>query len=372
MKIIHLVLGKANPDRMNGVNKVAHQHATHMTLLGHEVTLWGITGNLDQNFPPRIYQTKLFQSLSGRFFLSGALKRAIAGLEPGTVFHIHGALIPEFFLVSRLLRKRGISYIYTPHGAFNRVALHKNRWVKIIYIALIEKIMLRGAVKVHFPGESEFTHMDQVCPLSNKILIPNGQDFRDLEFDYRQLQPQAEPVFGFCGRLDSYYKGLDMLISAFAKYKSHHGNGQLWLIGDGPDRVKLEKQAHELNLGTEVLFTGSLFGQDKLNRIANMHAFFHPSRSEGSPTAVLEACGLGIPCVVSTATNVGSLVDRYQCGIHLTVNDVQHIMEAFFRCQDLFYSGELKPMGQRAAQMVKEQFDWQVIASRLIQAYRTA
>jgi len=42
MNIIHLVLGKANPNRMNGVNKVANQLATTMTNLNKEVELWGI------------------------------------------------------------------------------------------------------------------------------------------------------------------------------------------------------------------------------------------------------------------------------------------------------------------------------------------
>ena len=43
MKIIHLVLGKANPNRMNGVNKVAHYHAEYLHKLGHEVEIWGLT-----------------------------------------------------------------------------------------------------------------------------------------------------------------------------------------------------------------------------------------------------------------------------------------------------------------------------------------
>ena len=47
MKIIHAVLGKANPDRMNGVNKVAHQLAKTQQGMGHEVTVWGIASSLE-------------------------------------------------------------------------------------------------------------------------------------------------------------------------------------------------------------------------------------------------------------------------------------------------------------------------------------
>lgn len=369
MKIIHLVLGKANPDRMNGVNKVAHNHATYMTQLGNDVTLWGITDNPVYDFPDRNYKTILFAASSIKFKLNKDLEKALHTVETDTLFHIHGALIPAFFLVSRILRKRGIKYFYTPHGAFNQVALLKSRWIKFIYIKLLERTLLKGAKKVHFLGASEFSHIDSLLPLHNKLLIPNGQDMRELTFEYSQLQPKSEPVFGFCGRLDSYYKSLDMLMTAFANYKSKKGSGRFWIIGDGPDRIALESQVQQLGITEHVTFWGSMFGSEKLNYIANMDVFFHPSRSEGSPTAVLEASGLGIPCVVSTATNMGDVIEQYDAGIHLTTNDVQHITKAFFLTEELFYSGELKPMGERAIKMIRAEYDWKTIAGKLIEAY---
>jgi hypothetical protein len=38
MEIVHLILGKANPDRMNGVNKVVYQLATYQTIAKKKVT----------------------------------------------------------------------------------------------------------------------------------------------------------------------------------------------------------------------------------------------------------------------------------------------------------------------------------------------
>ncbi|MBK7805817.1 MAG: hypothetical protein IPJ51_05910 [Saprospiraceae bacterium] len=43
MEIIHIVLGKANPERMNGVNKVVFQLATKQAESGRNVSVWGIT-----------------------------------------------------------------------------------------------------------------------------------------------------------------------------------------------------------------------------------------------------------------------------------------------------------------------------------------
>jgi len=46
INIIHLVLGKANPQRMNGVNRVVHQLANTQAALGQSVTIWGIANDL--------------------------------------------------------------------------------------------------------------------------------------------------------------------------------------------------------------------------------------------------------------------------------------------------------------------------------------
>jgi hypothetical protein len=43
MEIIHIVLGKANPDRMNGVNKVVYQLATKQVEFGENVAVWGLS-----------------------------------------------------------------------------------------------------------------------------------------------------------------------------------------------------------------------------------------------------------------------------------------------------------------------------------------
>ena len=132
MKIIHLVLGKANPERMNGVNKVAYELASNQTKLGYDVMLWGIANSLKRNYPPRNFPTELFNQKSNKFQLDEKLKKAIKELPDDTVIHIHGAFIPEFYKVTRILKKMNIPYIYTPHGSLTEMAMTKNKWAKKI------------------------------------------------------------------------------------------------------------------------------------------------------------------------------------------------------------------------------------------------
>ena len=371
MKVIHLVLGKANPDRMNGVNKVAHHLATSQHELGVEVEIWGITKTPETAVYPRPFPTLLFRAQPFFRDLEPKLMHAISKQEKGTVFHIHGAFITDFYKVTRLLNDLKIPYVYTPHGAFNKVALEKNKWVKKVYINRFERHILRDAKKVQFLGQSEFDHISKIIRLQNKVVIPNGQDFGELNFEFHRMQRRHEPLFGFCGRLDTYYKGLDTLLDGFAGYCQHGGKGELWLIGDGPDRPKLEAQAKTLKITDRVSFMGARYGKDKLNRIANMDLFCHPSRSEGSPTAVLEAAALGIPVMVSTATNVGVQVEAAGCGIHLRQSNAKSIEKAFKTFSELYNTGDHHTMSDRAKKMVCENFNWKAISNRLIEIYQS-
>src|ERR1700759_820319 len=110
MEIIHVVLGKANPSRMNGVNKVVHELATRQQQMGERVTLWGITRFPKHDYPGRVYATRLFRAYRNPFRLDRALKEALAEKRRDTVFHLHGGFIPAFFSLAVALHERNIPY----------------------------------------------------------------------------------------------------------------------------------------------------------------------------------------------------------------------------------------------------------------------
>jgi glycosyltransferase involved in cell wall biosynthesis len=367
--VIHLILGKANPARMNGVNRVVHNQAEYLHRMGVSVEIWGITDTPNDPVADREVPTRLFQSQNLFRGLHPSLMKAMVQLPKNSVVHIHGAFIREFYMASRLLKELKIPYIYTPHGAFNEVALRKNKLIKKLYLRFYEKQILKDAQKIQFLGQSEFDHIGKLVDLSNKVIIPNGQNFEELTFDFEPVQRQLSPVFGFCGRLDIYYKALDVLIDGFAQYVHSGGRGELWLIGDSPERYKLEELVKHFRIEARVKFLGAMYGTEKLNRISNMDVFCHPSRSEGSPTAVLEAGALGRPLIVTNATNTGELVVRYNCGENIGDATRDNICNAMFNMERNFDEGLLPAMGSRARQMVSTEFNWYSIAKQLAGIY---
>ncbi len=368
MNIIHLVLGKANPNRMNGVNKVADKLAKTQQLLGHQVTLWGIANSLEANYPERNYKTRLFRQLKNKLTLDSNIPKAIEALPKNTVVHIHGSFIPEFYNICKLLDANNIAYIYTPHGALTEGALTKRNLLKKTYFKLFESSIIKKAKAVHLLGENEVKDFNSLMSINHQCLIPNGQDLDDIP-TLQQQTKNEHPVFGFCGRIAIFHKGLDLMLAAFQAYINNGNKGTLELIGDGKDMPLLQQQAKDLGIEEHVVFHGSKFGNEKFELLSTFDVFLHTSRMEGFPTAVLEAAAMHKPCITSEATNINSYIETYNAGFTLQKNTVQEIQESLEQAAQLFYDDQLIAKGTNAHQMVVEAFSWNQIAEQLVDVY---
>lgn len=368
LKVVHIVLGKANPNRMNGVNRVVHFLANAEVELGENVEVWGLSNDLDtDNEIARKYKLKVFLN-SSKKIESTELLEALKQTK-NTVFHIHGGFIPVFSKLAKLILKYGNQYVFTPHGCFTTSAMAKNSFKKKLFLFLFERNMMKKAKVVQCLGYQEQKDMQALVPKAKYVLIPNGQETITLE------EPKAKTnssglIFGFCGRLDRHHKGLDFLIDGFVKFKQGKTDKiKLWIIGGGPYKTTMEEDIAKANLSSSCVFFGPKFGDEKFNLIAQMDAFFHPSRHEGLPTAVLEACYLGIPCAVTPETSFDQYILDYNAGWQiggLSGDAVAQSMESIYKD---FTSGLIGQKAQNAAQMTKNDFSWIEIAKRIVKIY---
>lgn len=358
MKIIHILFGKANPNTMNGVNKVVHHIATEQQRLGLDVEVWGITATPTKIRHEHDYPLKLFPVHRLRLVPSGELRKAVNKLPGHTIVHLHSVFVPEFYVVSRLLRRKQISWVLTPHGGYEPASLKRNRFMKIIYMKLLECGLIKQAKAIHATGASEERNLQEIVSSKKLVLIPNGQDLGELQYSELKIEIAPRPIFGYCGRLDAEHKGLDLLLKGFKYYTENGGKGTLWLIGDGVDRHALESQAAKLVLSNRVRFFGTIYGGEKLNRISHMDIFVHTSRWDGMPMAALEAAGLAKPLLVSTATNFGPFVTKYGSGVVLPDNSPQCIGSAMLEIEKIYLAGGLGEMGKRAFEMVTNELTW--------------
>lgn len=105
-------------------------------------------------------------------------------------------------------------------------------------------------------------------------------------------------VIGHVGRF-TYQKNHEFLIEVFRELQKYNDQTMLLLVGDGPDRGKIEHQVKKYNLQEKVLFLGQ---RDDVSALYQaMDVMVMPSRFEGLCIVAIEAQMAGLPCVCSKA-----------------------------------------------------------------------
>lgn len=102
-------------------------------------------------------------------------------------------------------------------------------------------------------------------------------------------------------------KGVDVALAAAAQLRDLHFE---WtIVGEGPERKRLEELARELGVSDRVRFAG--FQRDPRPFYAAADLFVLPSRAEGFSLALVEAMGAGLPVV---ATRCAAIIEAHVSG----------------------------------------------------------
>ncbi len=371
IKIFHIILGKGNPNRLNGVNKVAYNLASVQHSLGYTVYVFGITKNPDKDPGYKYsYILELFKAHKAPFTVDKKLLKRLKDLPHNAVVHLHGGFIPEFVTISKWLEKYHIPYIITSHGAYNIVAMHTNRIVKMFYFRWLEKQIIDKAYAIHLIGKSEKEGLNIVAPKKKVYIIPNGQNILKR---YPAKTKNTLLVFGYLGRIDIKTKGLDIIINAVKLLDTKlREKIQINIVGGGGEEAKLINTIKTERLTDVFRLCGPKYGEDKLKAISSFDIFLHPSRNEGMPGAVLEAAAQGVPCIVSEETNVGDYIRAYNSGWVLEKNDSAHLSKIISRLAENNNYDDLIAFGENARKMVEKEFSWITVSQRLLNAYGEA
>jgi glycosyltransferase involved in cell wall biosynthesis len=118
-------------------------------------------------------------------------------------------------------------------------------------------------------------------------------------------QRSKNPLLIYLGRLKGY-KGVDVLIRALPRVLSRFPDARLAIVGQGPERERLERLGWSLGLAASVRFYGYLDREAKDQLLAEAWTAVCPSAFEGWGVVCLEANAAGIPVV---AARVSGLID---------------------------------------------------------------
>ncbi|WP_425619267.1 glycosyltransferase [Anatilimnocola sp. NA78] len=200
-------------------------------------------------------------------------------------------------------------------------------------------------------------------------VIPNGVDVerfaQALPVDRSSLPvPANRRLLVAIGRLERQ-KGHDWLLPILAKAFEELPEQELLLVGDGPDRGRLQQQASELGIGDRVHFLGWRSDVPELLRGADL--LLLPSRWEGMPNVLLEAMAAGLPVLTTRVEGTTEILGPLATEQSVAVGDSAAFEDAIVRlCQDRVLSAEL---GQSNRERVLASFSLAVMTQAYEQIY---
>lgn len=202
-------------------------------------------------------------------------------------------------------------------------------------------------------------------------VIPNGVDAqrfaRGASFDLQSLGvPPGKPVLVSVGRLDRQ-KGFDLLLEAIARGGAWPGDPHWIVVGDGPERTRLELQRTALGLEACVHFAG--WQPDVAGILQRANGFVLPSRWEGMPNVILEAMAAGLPVVATDVEGVRELVVEGETGWIVKPVDPGDLAEGMRKMLEEGPSGRRR--GAAGAHRVQQHFTWDLMASAYQQLYES-
>lgn len=118
-----------------------------------------------------------------------------------------------------------------------------------------------------------------------------------------------------------------MALSAFSEAQKLADVLRLVIIGDGPERKRLEKQAERLGIAEKVIFRGGVPREAYIKELAESHVVLNPCLREGGVTLLFDALSWGKPVICLDVSGSSQLVTE-KCGIRVRANNEQEAIEA--------------------------------------------
>lgn len=386
MKILHVILYFYPAWPYGGTPRNAYGLCKELVKRGHEVTVF-TTDALDAK--DRIKETqetldgievRRFRNMSNtvafhhRIFLSPGMINAVRNnIKSFDLVHLNDYRTLQNLLVHHYARKYAIPYVLQARGSL--VRLISKQKLKALFDVMGGYRLLRDASRLIALAPLEVEqYMNQGVSKAKIDIVPNAIDLSQFENapprgDFRSKQglKADNQVILFLGRIHKI-KGIDLLIHAFAGLVGDFNDARLVIAGpDDGYLPTLKSLTAELGLEQRVIFTGPLYGAQKLAAYVDADVYALTSSYEVFGVSVLEALACGAPAVVTDrcgtadiVRNKAGLVVPYEAG---QLRDaLQRMLEDDTMRQQFSQSGKTLVWGN---------YGWSEIAGRMERVYKS-
>ncbi len=288
------------------------------------------------------------QNILGHFFAVMAFAQRI---KTGryTWLHASFANIPaSFALLTSMLC--GIPYSVSSHAMdlFIEPELIAEKFNQARFVATCTHFN-KAYMQEHFPG----------IDLSRVHVIYHGTDLNRF-VNHGRSDIVEPPVLLSVGRLVRK-KGLGVLLKACLTLQQQGIPFQCWLVGEGPERPRLEMYCRMNQLHHQVKFWGARTHDQVVDLYRQATVFVLPcvedenGDKDGIPNVIAEAMAMRLPVVSSWLSGIPELVEENVTGCLLSPNDPDRLADVL---QDLLANPDkARRMGSQGRKRVEAMFD---------------
>ena len=196
-------------------------------------------------------------------------------------------------------------------------------------------------------------------------IVPNMVDTRFFRLPPEERRPRPFRFFALAHLQP--WKGMEVLLRAFARSFRSAPEVQLTIGGDGPERERLRALARRLSIAPQVTFAGRLTRRAVRAALWQANAFVHPSFEETFGVVLIEAMATGLP-VVATACGGPEDIVTSATGTLVPPRDA----EAFARAMQELYDTVDRYDPTRIRQYAMRQFGTDAFIRRVTSMYDAA
>ena len=137
----------------------------------------------------------------------------------------------------------------------------------------------------------------------------------------KSIAPNGEPIITHISNFRPVKRVQDVLETFIRIRKAIPA--KLLLVGDGPERSRIEKMAMDQGVGDDIICIGKI--KNPVEPLLISDLFLLPSETESFGLAALEALAAGVPVVASDSGGIPEVVDHGKSGFLAPVGDVQQM-----------------------------------------------
>jgi N-acetyl-alpha-D-glucosaminyl L-malate synthase BshA len=249
------------------------------------------------------------------------------------LLHVHYAIphASAAYLAKQILKSHGISipFITTLHGTDITLVGKDASFEPVISFSINESDAvtavsqsLKDDTYKFFDIKKEIHVIPNFISISDFEQLKNKEEYNGI-CQKKMYSPTGEKILMHISNFRKV-KRLDDVIGIFENVRKQIPS-KLLLIGDGPERNRIEQLCREKNIYRDVKFLGKITTPEMLLRVADL--FLLPSETESFGLAALEAMAMNVPVI---STNTGGLPEvniNAVSGYTSNVGDVEEMSQ---------------------------------------------